>query len=99
MRNVEEYWKILRAADNEAWFPQKTRAGEIEGLRVITSPLGFRLEDLGYQGVKVWYPSDYYKWYSPKIPQVMARKTPGIVLHEVKGDTCMALVGYILRIS
>lgn len=66
--------------------------GHVDDMRVLTRPWGFRIEDVGYEGVKLWYGGADVNT-PPGMGLHLARRLPKSVYKEYQGETHSSLLG------
>jgi pimeloyl-ACP methyl ester carboxylesterase len=66
--------------------------GHIEDMRVLTRPWGFRIEDVGYEGVKLWYGGADVNT-PPAMGLHLSRRLPKSIYKEYGGETHASLLG------
>lgn len=64
----------------------------VDDMRVLTRPWGFRIEEVGYEGVKLWYGGADVNT-PPSMGLHVARRLPKSVYKEYVGETHMSLLG------
>jgi pimeloyl-ACP methyl ester carboxylesterase len=72
-------------------------AAHAEEVRLMTQPWGFRLEDVGFEGVRLWY-GELDTNTPPRMGRYMAERLPGAVYREFPGKShysiwCEEIVG------
>lgn len=64
----------------------------IDDMRVLTRPWGFRIEDVGYEGIKLWYGGADVNT-PPRMGLHLARHLPRSIYKEYAGETHATLLG------
>ncbi|KAJ6440219.1 alpha beta hydrolase protein [Purpureocillium lavendulum] len=64
----------------------------VDDMRILTRPWGFRIEDVGYEGVKLWYGGSDINT-PPHMGLHLARRLPKSVYKEYEGETHSSLLG------
>ena len=64
----------------------------VDDMRVLTRPWGFRVEDVGYEGVRLWYGGADVNT-PPRMGLYLARRLPRSVYKEYAGETHASLLG------
>jgi pimeloyl-ACP methyl ester carboxylesterase len=64
----------------------------VDDMRVLTRPWGFRIEDVGYEGVRLWYGGADINT-PPRMGLHLARRLPRSVYKEYAGETHASLLG------
>lgn len=65
--------------------------GHIDDMRVLTRPWGFRIEDLAYPGLRLWYGGADVN-APPSMRVYLARRLPQSVCKEHAGETHFSLL-------
>jgi hypothetical protein len=65
--------------------------GHCDDMRVLTRDWGYRIEDVGYPGVRLWYGGADINT-PPRMGLYLARRLPKSVYKEYEGETHMSLL-------
>lgn len=64
----------------------------VHDMHILTRPWGFRIEDVGYEGVKLWYGGADVNT-PPRMGLHLARRLPRSIYKEYAGETHSSLLG------
>lgn len=88
-RNGGEMEGVFLDTVREAY--RQGSAGAVESVTMFAAPWGFGLEDVGFEGVKLFYAAD-----DPNMPVEMgcyyAKRLPNAVIKEFHGETSLSVV-------